>query len=97
MEKIYRVLLLAKKEEKYSLFVFKDLETQEFIMCTRLPNWNLPYIEIGEIGFLKISKAVAGENYYDPNDQSFKPYRYTNNYMTNYIKETDITNSNIIL
>jgi hypothetical protein len=97
MDIVTRVKLLAKKDALYSLYVFKNLEDNSIFMCTKLPNWILPFIEIGDIGFVKTNQVKAGELYYDPSDDSYKPYKYSNIYMTNYIIETDISNSNIML
>ena len=97
MVTIHRVKVLAKREDQYSLFVFKDLESNELIMCTKLPNWNMPNLEVGEIGFIKLEKVSAGENFYNPDDGSEGTYRYNNVYLHNFVRESDIMESNIIL
>lgn len=97
MEQIFHVQLLAKKESTYSLYVFKNLIDNSLIMCTKLPNWNLPFIEIGDKGFIKISTVIAGQSYFNVNDESWQTYKYSNIYLTNYIKEPDNLDLNIIL
>lgn len=90
MIKISEVKLIALKEDIYSIYVFQDLNTKEFIMCTRLPNWQIPEIFIGNEGFLKYQYVKAGEEYYDPQEQKYRKYLYTNVYLINFILKTDI-------
>lgn len=98
MEKIIHVKLLASKMDVYSLYVFKNLDTNDFIMCTKLPNWELPTIQIGEKGFLKHKSVIAGEKYFNPTTETEEVYKYTNIYLIAFIKETDIiTNNNTII
>ena len=49
-----RVELLATKEDVggYIIYAFKDLTTGLYKMCTRYPNWNGPFIKVGDIGYL---------------------------------------------
>ena len=98
MELIIYVKLIAIRQGNYTLYVFKDLSNDSFIMCTRLPNWQTPEIEVGEEGFLKYQNVVAGEEYFEPATGIKKVYNYTNTYFINFIQKPDkITNSNIIL
>jgi len=89
MEEIKYVELMAKKDDTYSLYVFKDLNTNAFIMCTVLPNWQIVDITVGAKGFLKYQAVKAGEKYYEPNTSTYVNYRYTNQYFINFIKEGD--------
>lgn len=79
------------------MYIFKNLESNEYVMCTRLPNWNTPNIDIGEEGFLKFQKAIAGEKYFNPTTQETCTYQYSNIYFLNFVKKTDISNNNIII
>ena len=89
MEIISYVELLAKKIGHYSLYAFKNLENNTFIMCTVLPRWDMPDMQIGEKGFLKYQIVKAGEPYYNPNTDTFIKYKYTNQYFMSFIKEGD--------
>lgn len=97
MEKILRVTLIAKRDDTYSLYVFRDLTNNELIMCTKLPNWSIPYIEINEVGYAKIQIVTAGEKYLDASLEVESTYKYSNIYLLNYVRESDILNTNIIL
>jgi hypothetical protein len=79
------------------MYVFKNLENNEYVMCTRLPNWQVPNIELGDEGFLQIEKAVAGQQYFNPTTQETRTYQYSNIYFLNFVKKTDINNDNIII
>jgi hypothetical protein len=95
MEVIILAELLAIREGAYTIYVFKNLESNEFIMCTRLPSWQVPEIQIGDSGYLKYQKAKAGEEYFNPVTGEKQIYRYSNLYFLNFIQKTDINNSNI--
>jgi hypothetical protein len=89
--------LLAIREGTYTMYVFKNLENGEYLMCTRVPNWNSPEVSIGEEGFLKIEIVKAGEEYYNPATGVSTKYLYSNVYFKNFILKSDIINSEIIL
>ena len=65
VELVLPAKLVATREGKYTMYVFKNAETNEFIMCTKLPNWNTPEVFIGDVGFLQIEVDKAGEEYFD--------------------------------
>ena len=94
---VVNVKLIAVKHGRYTIYVFKNLQNNSFIMCTKLPNWQTPNVEIGDEGFLKYVEVVAGQEYFDPVTNSNKKYNYSNIYFENFIKESDVVNSNIIL
>ena len=79
------------------MYVFKNLENNEYLMCTRLPNWKVPNIELGEEGFLNFEKAIAGQQYFNPITQETSTYQYSNIYFLNFVKKTDTNNNNIII
>ena len=86
-----RVMLVAKKSGIFTVYVFKNLDTSEYIMCTKLPNWDFGDIDIGKSGFLTYENAIAGEKYFNPKNQSFEVYNYTKMYFKNFIE--DINNN----
>lgn len=87
-EIIIKAKLLAKKTGIYSVYVFKNLDTSEYVMCTKLPNWDFGDINIGEEGFLTFENAIAGEKYFNPKSQTFGIYNYTKTYFKNFIQDT---------
>ena len=97
-EQINKVKLLAIREGKYTMYVFQNLDSHGYIMCTRLPNWKVPNINIGDIGFLNYQIVKAGECYFNPSTQTEVKYNYSNIYFINFIDEKElIKNSEIIL
>lgn len=96
-EQVSRVELLAIRKDTYSMYVFKNLLDNSYIMCTMLPNWNIPNMTVGEIGFLKHQEVIAGQEYYHPGTGKKQVYNYSNIYIINFMKEQDTNNSNINL
>ena len=94
---IINAKLLAIKHGTYTVYVFKNLDDGSYVMCTKLPNWQSPEMEIGDEGFLKYEKVVAGQSYFNPATTSYQTYNYSNIYFENFINKSEITNSNIIL
>ena len=78
--------LVAKKEGIYTIYVF-ELDTGKYIMCTRLPNWDVPEIIIGVSGFFTYIEAIAGETYFNPKLNQLIKYNYTNIYFINFIED----------
>ena len=94
---IINAKLLAVKEGTYTVYVFKNLDSESYVMCTRLPNWQSPEPQIGDEGFLKYSEVRAGEKYFNPASQSELVYNYSNIYFEAFIQKSDIVNETIIL
>lgn len=78
--------LVAKKSGIYEIYVFQQ-DNQEFIMCTKLPNWGVYNINIGDSGFLTYEYANAGEEYFDRDTNEKRIYRFTNIYFKDFIKD----------
>lgn len=91
MEKVLYVQLLGIRAEDYTTYVFKILDTtditNQFIMAVKPPNWKNQNLEIGDIGFVKIQKAIAGQPFIDK-DGTKNIFKYSCNYFLDFIKET---------
>ena len=85
-EQVIRACLVAKKDTIYQLLVFKNLDTNEYIMCTKLPNWDIPEIPLKSKGFISIQETQAGENYYNRKQDTKSTYQYSGVYLTNFVK-----------
>lgn len=96
-ECIKEVKLLAVREGNYTTYVFQTLDTKEYIMCTRLPNWKVPEIQIGDEGFLQYQVVQAGEEYFSIVEQKNIRYNYSNIYFNNFILKTEIINNKEII
>lgn len=78
--------LVGKKDGIYTIYVF-ETDSGHLCMCTKLPNWGIYHIKIGDTGFLSFEIAQAGEKYYDRNSGIEKTYLYTNVYFKDFIKD----------
>ena len=83
-----RATLVAKKYGLYTVYVFRNLDTQEYLMCTKLPNWDSNDISYGVSGFLTYENAIAGQKYFNPRSQIFGVYNYTKMYFKNFIEDS---------
>lgn len=97
IELIKEVELIACRGGTYTMYVFKTLDTNDYIMCTRPPNWKVPEISVGDKGFLQYQIVKAGDIYVTP-DGTTVTYRYSNTYFINFVKKSDtLKNKEIIL
>lgn len=86
--------LLTYREEVggYILYVFSNLESDKwdskYKTTVRFPNWDAPYIDIGDVGYLNYKEVVAGETtWWDKQTQTNRCYNYTNCIFENFIHE----------
>lgn len=94
-EFVKHVKLIAIRNNRYTIYVFKELDNDEFIMCTRLPNWQTPKIDLGDKGFLQYQIVEAGDKYITPNGEKIF-YQYSNCYFINFVNEIDVVKNNEI-
>ena len=97
MNLIFKGKLIASKLDFYTVYVFQNLDTHEYVMCTKLPNWQTPLINIGDIGFVEIQIVKAGDEYFNLETQATAKYQYSNIYFINFILEQNIINNQLIL
>lgn len=67
------------------------------MLCTRLPNWQVPEIQIGDAGFLEYQVVEAGQEYFDIVQEKMTKYLYSNVYFINFVLQTDILKNNEII
>lgn len=85
--------LVAVQEGQYTVYVFDNLNhvsssMDKYIMCTKLPNWEYHTpLNVGDIGYLQYEYVEAGSMYYDRNTGASVPYKYSNFYFLNFLKE----------
>lgn len=92
-EHIVEVKVVAKRSGHYTNLVFQVLKnSDEFIICTVLPNWGIPEINVGDIGFLQYNIIRPGDEYLDIETGEIKLYRYRQNYVNNFILSSEIKN-----
>lgn len=93
-----RAKLLEYREDLggYITYVFENLEEndpyEKYIMCTRFPNWDTPFPDKYDEGFLQFREVIAGQDsWYDHSSNSYIPYKYTNFHFINFIKDKPIS------
>ena len=91
------VELVSVREGTYTIYVFRKIDTKEFIMCTKLPNWNTPSVFIGDKGFLKYNLVKAGETYFNPSLDKDCKYLYSNVYFMDFVIDNKIIHKNEII
>ena len=85
--------LVAVQEGQYTTYVFDNLNCMatsenKYVMCTKLPNWQcIDPVNIGDIGYLQYEYVEAGKLYYDRGTNTLVPYKYSNFYFINFLKE----------
>lgn len=98
MNTIYAKLLAGRGEYgEYTKYVFQNLETGEYILCTKFPNWNVPPIKVGTVGYLKYKEVIAGrETWYDPVNNIFIPYKFDLDQFIDFIEKPSVIDTIIV-
>ena len=79
--KTIKCQLLEYEKELYIHYVFKNLDTNDYIMVSRYPNWDHKDLEIGDIGYLTYYDVYAGKTTFVMNDIE---YRYSTTHTAFY-------------
>lgn len=98
METIHAKLITLREDiGGYIIYVFQNLANGTYEMVTRLPRWESPILKIGDVGFLKYTEVIAGEDtWYDRESSQKIPYRFTGVYFIDFVCEKP-SESNLIL
>lgn len=85
-EHIVESKLVAKRHGRFTNLVFQLISNpNEYVMCTIMPNWNIPEINIDDVGFLQYIIVFPGDEYLDIETGEVRNYRYRQNYLVNFI------------
>lgn len=77
---------VRRDPEGYSCYVFRNLDDGTYRMVTRLPNWESPFISIGDKGYLKYTEVLAGrDTWYDRSNGTYIPYKYDGQYLVDWV------------
>ena len=85
MEKVFKGKLVAVNHSIYTNYVFYNEEENEYLLCTKVPNWNTPEIELNTSGYVSYEEATPGDTYVTPTGE-IGIYRYSKLYFKNFIK-----------
>lgn len=78
--------LVAKRAGNYTVYIFKNLDTEGYITVTKCPNWADDEIEVGQEGFLNFRFVRAfHEKWTDKVTMEEVFYQYSANYYLSFI------------
>lgn len=97
-----RCILLTKREGDYGVYAFENVDPESkeerYIMCTRLPNWDTPDINMYQEGILSYKPVTAGiDRWFNPKDSDFYCYKYSANYFIDFVPITHIIDNGRIV
>lgn len=95
MDETYYVKLIQKKEGFYTIYVFQK-DNGDYVMCTKLPNWGVYNINKEDTGFLTVTFAKAGEEYFERSTNQKKIYQFDQCYFKEFIKDSNKTEDIIL-
>lgn len=98
MNTIYCKLVAGREDlGGYVKYVFQNLESGEYLLCTKFPNWETPPIKLFTVGYLKYKEIIAGkETWYDKISGTFVPYYYDADQFIDFVEEKSETKTIII-
>lgn len=85
-----KATLVAIREDQYTVYVFENTDKEdEYIMCTRPPNWNGRELDMFQHGFLSYKFIQAGKDcWFKAETGEWFPYAYTANYFLDFVPIT---------
>lgn len=86
----------------YILYVFENLDDDKwyskYISTVRFPNWEEPFVNIGDIGYLDFKEVIAGKDtWWDKVNNKYVPYNYDNRIFIRFVKECEHTDLTVML
>lgn len=87
----------------YKTYAFQDLDFKGFgggkkyYTATLLPNWNIPNINIGDIGYIQIIIIKAGEEWYNKYEDKYVKFKYDGIYINKFIPHKTLDEDVLIL
>ena len=81
-----RAKLIAKHTDvfDYTTYAFQNVDNNEYVLCTRFPNWSDPILSIGDKGYLNYRDIKEGVDlWYNDANGDMVPYKYS---FTQYVK-----------
>lgn len=91
----HHVVLVQKKEGLYTVYVFQK-DNQEYLMCTKLPNWGVYNINRGDSGFVTVEFVESGDKYLDRETNTIKIYKFDQCYFKEFIPDKSISKEIIL-
>lgn len=82
----------------YLTYVFENKEEEcyekKYIRCTRFPNWNTVYPNVGETGYVSIKDIVAGVDQWW-NAGRWEYYRYNMTQFIDFVPKPTVSQDNV--
>ena len=78
----------------YISYIFLNLDSNtvldKYIMCTRFPNWESPFIKLGDTGYVKYREVFGGvDEWYDKEKEIFIKYNYTDIHFLDFVYDKE--------
>jgi len=90
--------LMAKRTGNYTVYVFKNLETNNYITVTKCPNWEDDEIDVGQEGFLTFRFVRAfQEKWTDKFTMKEIFYQYSANYYLSFIPSSYVVKDGTVI
>lgn len=86
--------VVAIRPGQYTTYVFKNLDEPNnsllrYFTVTKLPNWDCPLLEIGDVGYVECDYVEAGDSYFQSNTGQTERYNYTVCYLIHFIEKQE--------
>lgn len=78
----------------YINYVFLNIDSKDifdkYLMCTRFPNWESPFINLGDTGYVKYREVFGGvDEWYDKTKEVFVKYNYTDIHFLDFVYDKE--------
>lgn len=88
-------VLVAKRVGIYTEYVFQNKDNDEYVLCTKPPNWDSCAVTIGDDGYVTVDEVSAGDSYIDTSGIT-QIYKYSKIYFKNFIRNNNTQNIKIL-
>jgi hypothetical protein len=97
-----KLLAMSKDVGNYTTYVFQNLDAKEddnlYMMCTRLPNWQHPPLNIGDQGYVSMKEIIAGlDKWYDRETEQFYNYGFSQIYFIKFVADNSSNEVTIVV
>lgn len=89
---IHAELLIAQDDfNGFINYIFRNLESDnwfdKYIYCTRYPNWDWKYPEVGDKGYVVITPMHGGKTYFNVKSQAEEKIQQDHNRFEKFLEE----------
>jgi len=98
LEKCIKARLVGQgADEGYTTYVFENLNTGDFVMCSRCPNWRGDEPRVMQDGYVEFKDVKGGvDTYFEASSGQHKFYQYTATYFLNFVPITHVLKNGFV-